>query len=246
MRRAALLLLLAAPAFAAPAAAAGVPASVKVTECTPALDPEARTATFEARIRALPGADRLAVRFTLQTRGKGELRWRRVSAPGLDSWLVSDHGVGRYAYAKTVRNLTAPASYRVVVRFRWLDAGGDVLRTARQTSAPCRQPDLRPDLVPRRVDVLPGLDPAERNYVVVVRNAGRTSAPASTVTLRIGDRLLGPAAVPPLLADTGSPVAFTAPACVPGEPLELTADAGDAVDEADEDNVLLVPCPAAE
>ena len=39
-------------------------------------------------------------------------------------------------------------------------------------------------------------------------------------------------------------IAFTAPVCGPGEELEVTADATGLVDEADEDdNVLVVPCP---
>jgi hypothetical protein len=39
-------------------------------------------------------------------------------------------------------------------------------------------------------------------------------------------------------------IAFTAPACAAGEELVVTADATGLVDEADEeDNVLVVPCP---
>ena len=97
-------------------------------------------------------AERLQVRFTLQTRTQGELGYRRVLAPGFGVWLTSDRGVARYSYAKTIANLAAPASYRMIVRFRWLDADGESLRTAKRTSAPCRQPDLRPDLVAEEID----------------------------------------------------------------------------------------------
>ena len=257
MHRLALLLLPAVPALAAPAApsAAGVPAvaappassaaaSVRVADCTSALEPEARSATFEARVKAIAGSDRLAVRFSLQTRGEDELGWRKVTAPGLDAWLTSDAGVGRYGYAKTVQNLAAPASYRVVVRFRWLGPEGDVMRTARETSQACRQLDLRPDLVARRVDVLPAGAATDRIFVVALRNAGRTLAPATTIGLRVGDRVLPPALAPLLEPGAVRSVGFTAPACEPGELLEVTADAGGAVDEADEANVLIVPCPA--
>jgi len=246
MRRLALLLVPAALAAAAPAPAAAAPASVKVAECIPALEPEARLATFEARIGTIAGADRLAVRFTLQTRDPDELRWHKVIAPGLDTWLASDHGVDRYSYAKTVQNLAAPAAYRVVVRFRWLDGEGEPLRTARRTSLPCRQVDLRPDLVARRVDVLPARDAADRLYVVALRNAGRTLAPATAVALRTGDRLLPLADAPALLPGAVRSIGFVAPACAPGDELEVTADARAAVDEADEENVLVVPCPASE
>ena len=246
MRRLALLLLPVALVLAAPAAATAAPASVRLAECIPALEPEARLATFEARIRAIAGADRLAVRFSLQTRRPGELRWRKLTAPGLDTWLTSDHGVRRYSYAKTVQNLTAPSSYRVVVRFRWLDADGEPLRTARRTSLPCRQIDLRPDLVARRVDVLPAPGAADRLYVVGLRNAGRTLAPASAVALRTGDWLLPLADAPALLPGAVRSIGFVAPACAPGDDLEVTVDARAAVDEADEENVLVVPCPASE
>jgi hypothetical protein len=246
MRRLALLLPVAA-ALAAPAHAAAAPAAVKVLECTPSLEPEARTATFQARIRDTDGdADRLQVRFALQTRTLGELGYRKVVAPGFGVWLTSDAGVDRYAYAKTVANLAAPASYRMVVRFRWLDAEGETLRTAKRTSAACRQPDLRPNLVVRRVDVEPAPEAGLRRYVVVLRNTGRTAAAASTVSLRIGDseRLIRESAA--LEAATTRSIAFTAPACTPGETLEATADAGAAIDEAHEENLLTLPCPVAE
>ena len=53
-----------------------------------------------------------------------------------------------------------------------------MLRSTRATSAACRQPDMRPDLEPLRVEVLPGADADTRRYRVVVRNAGRTDAGA--------------------------------------------------------------------
>ena len=145
MRRLALLLLPAAVACAAPAAASAAAtaglASVRVAECTPALEPEARTATFEAR-DARRARDRPARRaLHAADPREGRAGWRKVAAPGFDAWLTSDHGVGRYGYLKTIRNLSAPASYRTVVRFRWLDAGG--------RASPHRQAHLR-DLPPDR------------------------------------------------------------------------------------------------
>ena len=64
MRRALLPLLL---LLLWPAAADA--ASVKVLACVPALDPVARSATFEARVTAAPGTDRMQVRFTLHCGG---------------------------------------------------------------------------------------------------------------------------------------------------------------------------------
>ena len=243
MRRLALLLPLAA-ALAGPATAAAAPASVRVVECTPSLDAEARSATFEARIRASDGTDRLQVRFTLQTRTQGELGYRRVLAPGFGVWLTSDRGVARYSYAKTIANLAAPASYRMIVRFRWLDADGESLRTAKRTSAPCRQPDLRPDLVAEEITVEPVPDPDLRCYVVALRNTGRTAAAPSALTLRVGARPRVTRTVLALERATTRSIAFTAPACAPSETLEVVADAAEEVDEAHEENILTLPCPA--
>ena len=123
---------------------------------------------------------------------------------------------------------------------------GEVIRTARHRSATCRQTDLRPDLRPRRVEQHPAANPRDRRYVVFVKNTGRTLAPPASVTLRAGDHLLPPGTMSPVLPGATRRIAFTAPACAAGDELEVTADATGLVDEADEDdNVLVVPCPPA-
>jgi CARDB len=239
MRRALMTLLF---LLAFPAAADA--ASVKVVDCVPALDPVDRTATFEARMRPARESERMQVRFTLQVREDGLHAWRRVGAEGFDTWLTSAPAVRRYSYAKTVINLSAPATYRTVVRFRWLHADGAVVKSARITSASCRQPDMRPDLEARRVDVLPGPDADSRRYAVTVRNDGRTDADPFGATLEAGDAELGTQAVLGLAAGTQRIVAFTGPPCTAGAPLTVTLDPDDAVEERDEDdNVLVAPCP---
>ena len=236
MRRALLPLLL----FLVWPAAADA-ASVKVDGCVPALDPVARSATFQARVKAIAGSDRMQVRFTLQEREPGiSARWRKVVAPGFDQWLTSAAGVRRYAYTRTIQNLTAPASYRTIVRFRWLDEDGLVLRGTRVTSAACRQPDMRPDLEPLRIETLPGPDADTRRYRVTVRNGGRTAAGAFDVAL--GDAFQR---VPALAAGAEQVVTFTGPPCAADAPPTVTVDPDDAVDERDEDdNVLVAGCPA--
>jgi hypothetical protein len=236
MRRALLPLLL---VLLWPATAHAGVAGVKVVDCVPSLDPVARSATFEARVKAWRASDRMQVRFTLQEREPGlTARWRKVVAPGFEEWLTSASGVGRYSYARTIQNLTAPASYRTVVRFRWLDADGAVLRRARRKSATCRQPDLRPNLVPLRVEVAPGPDADTRRYRVVLRNGGRSDAGAFDVTL--GDALMS---VSGLRARAQRTITFTAPRCEADT--TVTVDPGDAVDERDEDdNVLIALCQA--
>jgi hypothetical protein len=238
MRRA-LLTLVVFLAFPGAAQAA----SVRVTDCVPALDPEERTATFEARMRSVRDSERMQVRFALQAREDELHPWRRVVAEGFDTWLTSMPDVRRYSYAKTVVNLSAPAAYRTVVRFRWLDLDGAVVKSAREVSASCRQPDMRPNLVPRRVDVLPGPDADTRSYAVTVRNDGRSDADPFTATFQARD--LGTLAVLGLAPGAQRVVTFVAPPCTAGAPLTVTLDPDEAVDERDEDdNVLIAPCPA--
>jgi CARDB len=202
-----------------------------------------RSATFEARIHAIRRTERMQLRFALQVREDG--LWHRVVAPGFDTWLTSEPEVRRYSYARTVTNLTAPAAYRMVVRFRWLDADGATIRSARVTSAACRQPDMRPDLQPQGVEVLPVADADKRRYLVTLRNDGRSDALPFAATLAVGDEQLEPLSVLGLAAGTRQFVAFTGPPCTEGSQLTVTLDPGEAVDERDEDdNVLVTPCPA--
>ena len=233
MRRALLLSLL---VLAGSPAAAGA-ATVKLTECVPALAPEERSATFEARMRTAPESERMQVRFTLQVREGVLSDWRRVVADGFDEWLTSDAGVSRYTYGRTVRNLRAPAAYRTVVRFRWLDAAGEVLAHARATSRACRQPDMLPDLAVVRVATVAG------GYAVELLNDGLSEAGPSSVALSAGEERLGRAEVPALGAGELRVVTLTGPPCEPGSPLVATADPDGAVAERDEgDNVLVATC----
>jgi hypothetical protein len=225
-----------------PAAAAHA-ASVKLLDCVPALEPPDRMAMFEGRMTPRRGSERMQLRFTLQVR-EPALEWRRVVAPGLDQWLSSDAGVSRYSYAKTVQNLAAPAAYRMVVRFRWLDVGGDVLARSRGTSRTCRQLDMRPDLDALGIEVSPVLAPDRRRYAITLHNGGRTAAGSFAVALRTGDTALAPLAVAGLEPGERRTVVLTGPRCAAGEPLAVTVDPDDAVDERDEeDNVLVAPCP---
>lgn len=237
MRRALLLSLLLLAVLPAAASAE----SVKLLRCVPALEGKERSAAFEARMRPVRGSERMQVRFTLQVDEDLLGGWRRVAAPGLDSWLSSDPGVIRYSYTKTVQNLAAPAAYRMVVRFRWLDAGGELLARSRSTSAVCRQPDMRPDLSALRIDAVEG------GYAVTLRNDGRTAAAPFAVTLSAGDERLEPLTVPVLAAGAHTVLTFAGPPCAQGTPLTATVDSGLAVEERDEDdNVLLATCaPAA-
>ena len=240
MKRLILAFSLVAAVVAAPATAADRPARIFLVSCTTGLDIADRSVVYDARMRRVAGTRRMQMRFALQWRQPGAKRWAGIKAPGLGTWVSSNPGVKSYTFTKRIENLAAPASYRVVVRFRWLDARGHTLHSDTIVARPCRQPDLRPNLVPTRVYTERIGDPAMRRYVVVVRNKGETAAGAFDVAFGT----LPPSHVVDLGPGVSTLVSFEAPRCDAPASLTATVDAGALIDEADEDdNSLSVPCP---
>ena len=238
MRRALCIATLALAATASPAAADGSSAKARMLSCQPALDQPERSAGFAGDMRTIPGASRLQIKFVLQARTEDEPDWTGVATPGFGTWNSSAPGIKRYVYTKRVENLVAPASYRVQVHFRWLSAGGRTLLRARRTSRVCRQPDLRPDLVPLRVTR------AGNGYEVTVANDGGSVAESFTVTIEVGGQVFPFGYVEALPADEEVRLQGEAPACQPGSNVVVRVDADGAVDEADEEaNVLSQACP---
>ena len=154
-------------------------------------------------------------------------------------------GTSRYTYTKRVQNLLAPASYRVLVRFRWLDAGGEIVQRAKDRSPVCRQPDPRPNLIVRSIGVQDAGRPARKRYVVFVRNAGGSVADATSLLVTVDGATLPEAQVVSLEPGEGTLVSVEGPACRAGAEIVADADADDAVEERDEaDNSLTRFCPA--
>ena len=231
----------------APAAASAAPVgNARLLACGSALDPVDRIATFEGRMRTVRGATRLQMRFTLQTRGKGQAGWDALPAPGFGKWLSSDTGVGRYVYTKRVVALFAPASYRTLVRFRWIGRGGRRIASDRATSPTCRQADLRPNLRPLAIDSRRGADPGHARYVVPVVNRGTTAAGPFDVVVTVDGTTLPPALTPGLEPGERALVEVEGPPCTAGSLLTVDVDPTGAVDErAEADNRLAVTCSGA-
>lgn len=248
MRR--LLLICLACALAAavvvPAATGATPrARTAVDRCHAALRSAERYAVFSGTMRSLrQGTDRMHMRFELFQRDQGKTAFKRVAAPGLGVWNPADHGVRRFRFRQKVANLSAPASYRAVVSFRWTNAGGHVFsRTSRLTPV-CFQRDLRADL---RVGRVTGsrLPNESALYQVTVRNDGRTAATGFDVGLDLnGTPILPARTLPTLAAGAKQVVYFRGPRCTAGTSLLATADRDNRVDEANETNDgLSVTCP---
>src|SRR3954471_24048015 len=215
----------------APAAHASYGKAV-LTSC----DKQLRTATFEGRMSALRRT-KMQLRFTLQASTPDAPRWRRIVAPGFDTWITAPAGYGRYTYDKTVEDLLAPASYRAVVHFRWKDARGRVVHAEKSTSAACKQPDSRADLIVRELRYGP------KGYVALVVNRGRSAADAFDVDFLRAGKPAGTGTVAGLAPGASTTVVVPGMPCAGGEQIQAIADPRAQVDEADEENnALSAPC----
>jgi hypothetical protein len=76
----------------------------------------------------------------LLERVSSEAQYRSVNASGLGAWRGSAPSVKTYTYIKQVTNLSAPAFYRGVVRFRWLNAKGHLIKAQEMRTPRCEQP----------------------------------------------------------------------------------------------------------
>jgi hypothetical protein len=123
-----------------PAIEASAPvASATVEKCLAPTKEGAGTVTFAAQMTSIPGADEMAVRVQLQERTPASQGFHQVNAPGLGTWHQSEPSVKVYRYLTQVTNLAAPASYRALVSFRWLEVGGHEIKQLTRRTPVCRQ-----------------------------------------------------------------------------------------------------------
>lgn len=124
----------------APAGTGGVSATLE--ECVTAVSQSERAATFSGEMTAMPGTVRMSMRIDVEERVPGEAAFHTVTFPGLGVWRSADPKVKTYKYLKQVTNLSAPASYRGFVQFRWIGDKGHVIKRAERMTARCLQPAL--------------------------------------------------------------------------------------------------------
>jgi len=116
-------------------------ASATLEQCATATVPQTeRAATFAGEMTAITSTARMEIRIDLEERAAGELLYRMVTAPGLGVWHSSTPGVKIFTHIQQVTNLSAPALYRGVLRFRWLNARGHLLKAEVSRTAICEQP----------------------------------------------------------------------------------------------------------
>jgi hypothetical protein len=238
-------LLAAGPASATHATAkpAGFPeASLQQCATGPAADD--RAAVFVGRMRAIPGGERLQLRFRLQERRSERGRWTTVGGQPLGTWSTADPGVRGYVFTKRVERLGAPGAYRVLVQFRWLSPAGEVVHRATRTSSVCRQPDFRPNLRPVAIDVLPAGDGRSR-YRVTVANDGQGAGAAFELALRVAGQSLAPVMAPQIDRGRSTAIELEGPSCPAGGTVGAVVDsAGTVVEQREGDNALELACPS--
>src|SRR5215218_8770428 len=98
----ALLALALVPFGAADASARGP--FVRVLECRDGGTSASRSAKFLGRMHAVPGTDRMAMRFTLLERF-GDERTHTVDLPELHAWRFAKAGIKDFRFRQTVAEL---------------------------------------------------------------------------------------------------------------------------------------------
>jgi hypothetical protein len=204
-----------------------------------------RYAIFASQMTAIPGTRTMTVSFTLEERSATHPgTFLPVSAPGFETWVSSQPGVGIFTYNHEVTGLPAPAAFRVLVRARWVDRHRRVIRREMIVSAVCAQPLLQPDLaIGAPLSRAAGSTPGTVLYSVLVRNDGTAPAGPFQVALSVGGVALADVAVPGLAADSTQLVQFSGPRCPAGSTLVATADPAGAISEpANPDRTRSFPC----
>ena len=242
---------LAVAALAATSVSADPPRS-QLTKfmCVTALDPPSRAISVTAVMRPLSGTSKLQMKFQLYSRTSSTGPFTRVRGGDLNTWVSpTDSTLGTrtgdvWKFNKPVVDLKAPATYRFRVTFRWLGDHNKVLGTTVRTSPSWYQPELRPDLQVKtiNVDAVPGNANANE-YDAVIRNRGATAAGPFQVQF-IDGSVVKSRSVTGLAAHATIHARFLGPLCTSG-PASVTADPVDAIDDYDRaNNSLAVTCSA--
>ncbi|MET0601573.1 MAG: CARDB domain-containing protein [Baekduia sp.] len=250
MRRPTLIVLLALLAFgtgAASASADKVTLAAKATTCTTGADDASRAAAFTGAMPAAAETKRMQMRFALlQRKGTGPKGiFKKLAVPGWGGWVKSDPDRQGFVFTKRVEALRAPAGYRAVITFRWLDGKGHVQRTATRTTPVCEQPDPRPDLVLSGVDAT-AAGKSTAAYTVSIGNEGHSDAVPFAVTVTVDGTVSDPVTLGPIAAGGRLTGTLAAPKCAPGSMILVTIDVANTVAESVEsDDAVQRPCPLA-
>jgi hypothetical protein len=121
-----------------PPSSSGVSATLEA--CVTSVTQAERSATFSGEMTAIAGTAKMSMRIDVEERTGEEAEFHPITWPGLGVWRSADPKVKVYKYVRQVSNLFSPASYRALIRFRWLSSSGRVIKRAERVTTRCLQP----------------------------------------------------------------------------------------------------------
>ena len=214
---------------------------LKVRSCQTGSAPKQRQATFYGRMRTIPGASRLMMRFTLvdHSTPAGTI----VRAPRLSRWHRSRAGVQSFGWAQTVTGLQQGGAYAALVDYRWVGANGKTVHSVRRVSSDCRQDGALPNLTITRVAARPGDALGTELYSIDVTNNGLVAAHGVAVDLFVDTAGADSATLDTVAPGATTTVRVNGPVCV--QRVRAVADRQDVIHETNEDdNVFRTRCPS--
>ena len=226
---------------ALPAVASARPfARAKVADCDVSLVPGASHANFEARMRAVPGTQRMLMRFTLEERFGSE-RYEPVKVRDLLEWRESEPGVQAFTYTQRIRALQPGGLYRVRVEFRWYGSKGRLIEQVRRRSPACGKPGPLPNLRIGDIRARLGSAAGTIEYEVDVLNTGTATAEDIPVAFAVDGATLDERAISALKPGETETVSFSGPSC--SQRVRAEVDPDEEIHESNEDdNVRGVAC----
>lgn len=114
--------------------------SATVDQCIVGEAADARSVTFTGQMETVPGASRMDMQIVLLEHTHGVPGFHVPAAGGVGAWQRSETGVKIYRYVRQVTDLPAPAVFRALIRYRWLDEAGRVVRSDERRTPVCREP----------------------------------------------------------------------------------------------------------
>ena len=238
VRRVPLLLAVLGCLAIAPVAHAGSPPALRMVTCATPDGSISGSVRYEARMKSIPGADRMTIRFDLFEKADDD-GFRRVSTGETHK---SRRGVSDFRWEHKFEGLRQGGTYRVKVVYRWLDANGEEIGSARRRGEPCKQPAGDPNLRVSDISVERGDLPGAALYRVTVVNRGDAEARGVAVLLRVDGEVVDESEVIEALDPGESQVVdFVGPRC--RESLRAVVDPKDVIDESGEDdNIRSADC----
>ena len=217
--------------------------------CQKALDPPGRSVSIQAVMRPLSGTAKMQMRFDLMRRTRLRAPFRLVRGRLLGSWITPQNpSLGQrpgdvWIVNHPVVDLSAPATYRFRVSFRWFGSNGDQLSSVARSSSNCYQPELRADLRVRSLTATP-LPSGDDAYVAMISNRGLTAAGPVEVDLAGVGNGTHAQSLGTVGPRSSARQRFVAPPCTAGNSVTVTVDPSHTIDESNfANNALTIRCP---